>query len=79
MKTPHEMLQLLHAEPFHPFRIHMASGKTFDVGRPKMMRVGRESLLLFTPTVEDPDVWDGWQTVSLARIDRVSPLDSPLN
>ena len=33
MMTPKIVLDYIRAEPFRPFRIHMASGQTFDIPR----------------------------------------------
>ena len=48
MMTPQNVLSYVKAEPFRPFRIHMASGWTFDVRHPEMVRVGRSNLLVFS-------------------------------
>ena len=77
MTTWQEMLQCLKVEPFRPFRIHITGGRKIDVRRPKVMRVGRETVLLFTPTAEDPDKYDRWETVALTRIERTSQLEVP--
>jgi hypothetical protein len=71
-----DFLSYLKAKPFRPFRVHMASGETFDVRHPEMARVGRNSLILFTFVGEAPDVFDHWETVSLVLMERISHLDA---
>ncbi len=45
MMTPQTVLGYVKAEPFRPFRIHMASGKTFDVRHPEMIKVLKSNVL----------------------------------
>jgi len=78
MMTPASVLRYVRAEPFRPFRIHMASGKTFDVRHPEMARVGRANLLVFSFVSDQPDVFDEWQSVSLMLIESISHLDTPV-
>jgi hypothetical protein len=73
---PHELLSYLRAKPFRPFRIHMASGETFEVRHPEMVRVGRNSVMLFTFVSDDPDLYDRWETISLMLMERISQLDA---
>lgn len=72
MVPPQDILNYLHAVPFRPFRINMASGKTFDIRHPEMVRVGRGVLIIFTYVNDDPDIFDRWDTVSLMLIENVS-------
>jgi hypothetical protein len=76
MMTPHVVLQYLKEEPFQPFRIHMASGRSFDVRHPEMVRVGRSSLILFTFVSDSAEIHDRWETVSLMLIEHISQLET---
>jgi len=76
MITPNDLLSYVKAKPFRPFRIHMASGETFDVRHPEMARVGRNSLMLFTFVGETPELFDRWETISLMLMERVSQMES---
>jgi hypothetical protein len=76
MMTPATVLTYVRAEPFRPFRIHMASGKTFDVRHPEMVRVGKTNLIVFSFVSEQPDVFDEWQSVSLMLIETISHLEA---
>ena len=78
MMTPQTVLGYVRAEPFRPFRIHMASGKTFDVRHPEMVGVGRTDLLDFSFASDQPDVFDEWQRVSLMLIESISHLEVPV-
>jgi hypothetical protein len=78
MIPPQELMSYLKARPFRPFRVHMASGETFEVRHPEMVRVGRSSIILFTFVSDDPDLYDRWETISLMLMERVTQLDAPV-
>jgi len=75
MITTTEVLRYLRAEPFRRFRIHMASGRTFDIRHPEMVRVGRNDLVIFSLISDDPRIHDDWDTVALVLIESISHLD----
>jgi hypothetical protein len=76
MVTPTRLLAYVKAEPFKPFRLHMASGKTFDVRHPEMVKVGKNFLLVFSYVAGEPEVIEQWETVSLKLIESNSHLDA---
>lgn len=75
MITSQGMMSYLKAEPFRPFRIHMASGKTFDIRHPEMVRVGKTYIIIFTFVSDEPEIVDHWNTVSLMLIEHIAHLD----
>ncbi len=76
MIASNELVKYLKAEPFRPFRIHMASGTTLDIRHPEMARVGRNSMILFTFVSDEPEIFDRWDTISLVLMERVSQLEA---
>ena len=76
MMTPREIFAHLRAEPFRAFRIHMASGRTFDIRHPEMVRVGRTDLVIFSLVSDEPDVHDKWDSVSLLLIEQIAHLET---
>jgi hypothetical protein len=74
--TPREILNYVQAVPFRPFRIHLNSGRTFDIHHPEMVRVGRRDILIFTFVSDSPEVYDRWANVSLILIESLSPLEA---
>jgi hypothetical protein len=70
-----DVLGYVIARPFRPFRIHMASGRDFEVRHPEMVRVGRTSLVVFSFLSDDPDVYDNWETASLVVVESISHLE----
>jgi hypothetical protein len=72
------ILGYLKAEPFRPFRIHMASGRTFDIRHPEMVKTGKTNIVIFTYVSDQPEIYDKWDTVSLMLIENVSHLEIPV-
>jgi hypothetical protein len=79
MMTPQTMLGYVKAEPFRPFRLHLVSGRTFDVRHPEMIKVLRSNVLIFKNTGETPDLPDEWESVSLMLIESISRLEAPVH
>ena len=75
MMTPQTVLGYVKAEPFRPFRIHMASGRTFDIRHPEMIKVLKSNVLVFKSTGETPEIPDEWESVSLMLAESVSHLE----
>ncbi len=69
MVPPQEIVGYLRAQPFRPFQIRMASGQTFDIRHPEMVRVGRNSLVVFTYVDDNLDIHDRWDTVPLMLVE----------
>ena len=76
MMTTEGMFRYLRAEPFRPFRIHMASGRTFDIRHPEMVKVTKNYLVIFSFVSDETDVFDNWDSVSLLLIESISYLES---
>jgi hypothetical protein len=53
----------------------MASGRDFEVRHLEMVRVGRNSLVVFSFLSDDPDVYDKWETASLVLVESISHLE----
>ncbi len=77
MITAQDVLSYLKAQPFRPFRLHLPSGRTFDVRHPEMVRVTKNHLLLFSLVSDNPDIFDRWDMVGLMLIESISFLDAP--
>jgi hypothetical protein len=66
------------AEPFRPFRVTTASGRTFEIRHPEMIQVGQSTMTIFTFLSTDPEVAKERQVeVSLLLTESVEPLDAP--
>ena len=78
MRTPPQVLSHVKAQPFRPFRLHMASGKSFDIRHPEMVKVGKSFLLVFSFATGEPEVIEQWETVSLMLIESIAHVDLPV-
>jgi hypothetical protein len=74
-----ELYNLVHHEPFHPFRLHLKDGRTAEVRYPHLTMVGVEFVDLGIPIPEDPDpfICDRIDSYYLPDIERVELLDQP--
>ena len=73
MIAPRKIMDFIDAEPFRPFRIHMASGKSFDVRHPENIKIGKSSVTVYLPVDDDEDN-EQWREVSLMLLEYVEPL-----
>jgi len=78
MMTPQSILEYFKAEPFRPFRLHMASGRTFDVRHPVLVKILKSNLLIFKVTGDVSDFPDEWESVSLMLAESASHIDVPM-
>ena len=76
MLTPRTLMDFVFAEPFRPFRMHMASGRTFDVRHPEMVKVGRSLVTVHAPPEDDGEKPGRWQEVSLMLLESIEPLEN---
>ena len=79
MMTPQSVLGYVKAEPFRAFRLHLASGRTYDVRHPEMIKVLRSSLLIFKASAETLDIPDEWDSLSLMLIESISHLEAQVH
>ena len=76
MMTPQTVLGHVKAEPFRPFRIHMASGRLFDVRHPEMIKVLKSYALVFKSDADNPDLPDDHESISLMLAESISNLEA---
>jgi hypothetical protein len=76
MITSAHLMTYVKAEPFRPFRLHMASGKTFEVRHPEMIKVLKTVLLVFSFNAGGTELTDKMESVSLMLIESVSHIDA---
>jgi hypothetical protein len=76
--TYEEIFEYVDAEPFQPFRIQMASGRTFDVRHPEMIRVGEHSVVVFEYLEEDDHIFERFRMLGLQLVESIEHIDSPV-
>jgi len=79
MIHPRTMLDFLTAEPFLPFRIHMASGANFEVRHPEMVRVGRSSVTVHKHPEGREEQSSRRQEVSLMLMESLEPISATVS
>jgi hypothetical protein len=75
MLAPQTVLEYVRAEPFRPFRLHVASGRTFEVRHPELIKVLKSTVLLFQVSDGSLEIPDGCQMVSLMLTESISLLE----
>ena len=76
MIAPRIVLDFVTAEPFRPFRLYMASGRTFDVDHPEMVNVGRSAVTVYAKPESGSTDAERWQKVSLMLLESIDPLET---
>jgi len=71
---PDDLVSWLKVEPFRPFRLHLVSGRSYDIRHPEMMRVGRTTANVFFYEGE-PDPYEKMEMIGLVLIERIEPID----
>lgn len=79
MITPTQVHEYVKARPFRPFRLHMASGKTFDIRHPEMIKVAKNCLYVFSFATDEPEIAEKMEMVSLILTESISHLDAPVS
>jgi hypothetical protein len=76
MVPQRDAMAFVHEQPFRPFRVRMTSGRMFEIRHPEMLRVGMNSMIIFTFISDNADLYDGWETVSLMLVESVTHLET---
>ena len=73
--TEEEIVSELDKEPFQPFRLHMVSGKVFDVLAPNAAHPLLNSLLILRNPILGTRRAEGYDVISYENIERIELLD----
>ena len=77
MMRPQDILKLLRAQPFRPFRIALSDGSQYDLRHPELAFVERSVMTIGIPGpggLEQP--LERTMTVALLHINKAKPLDA---
>jgi hypothetical protein len=72
---PENLQTWVRANPFVPFRIKLASGRTFEIRHPEMMKVGRSIAHVYSSVSADSEFFERTEMISLLLIESVEPLE----
>lgn len=75
MIRPEEIRELLHKQPFQPFRMHMSNGQSYEVNHPELALVTRGTIVVSRPIPgsEEP-IGEGIHLVSVLHINNIEML-----
>lgn len=74
---PEDLIEWNRAKPFVPFRIRLKNGQAFEIRHPKMLKVGRSTMHIFS-YLGDPDgPHDRVDMIGLILIESIEPIDTP--
>ena len=74
--SPDDVLQLLRARPFQPFRISLSDGQQYEVRHPEIAIVSRSTVLIGIPGPRGPDgPVEQVVTCALLHITRMEVVD----
>jgi hypothetical protein len=74
---PDELLEELRRQPFEPFRMYLTDGTANEIRHPELVMVGRGKVLVGTPAVGQPGIFERYDAVALLHIVRLEPLQPP--
>jgi hypothetical protein len=77
MFTADDIYKRIKTQPFIALRIATSDGQTFDVYHPDLVIVGRRSLTVGTPSIENPATFDQETRISILHITALHDLPAP--
>ena len=74
--TEENIREDLNREPFVPVRLHLVSGKTFDITRQGIAWPLSNRLLVFVNAIDRGVGADTYYIISYQNVERIQPLDA---
>lgn len=69
-----ELLRMLRAQPFVPFRMHVSEGMVYEIRHPEMVIVMAAAAIVAFPDPANEALASGWELVDLRHIIRLELL-----
>lgn len=69
-----DLLRMLRAQPFVPFRMHISEGMVYEIRHPEMVIVMAAAVIVAFPDPTNEAMATGWELVDLRHIIRLEPL-----
>lgn len=73
---PADLLLMLRAQPFIPFRIYLDDGTVYEIRHPELVLLSVASAIIAFPDPERPGLNRSWEIVALrhmVRLERIEP------
>ena len=74
--TPEELRDLLHRQPFQPFRLVMTDGAGFEIRHSDLLWVGRRSAMVGLTGQPGQTFYERSVQVDLLHVIRIEPLEA---
>ncbi len=71
-----ELLQMLRAQPFVPFLMHISGDRVHQIRHPEMVIVMAAAAIVAFPDPTNQGMANGWEVVDLRHIIRLEPIRS---
>jgi hypothetical protein len=71
-----DLLRMLRAQPFVPFRMHISEGVVYDIRHPEMVIVMAAAAIVAFPDPANEEMASSWELVDLRHIIRLEPIRS---
>ena len=72
-----ELSQLVRGKPFQPFRLHLTTGKNYDIRHPEFIIVQRQSAEVGLDLDPKTGVVDRVEYLSLLHVVRIENIETP--
>ena len=69
-----QVLELLHAQPFRPFRLHLVDGSSFEIRHPELLMPGARALVVGISANPALPLFERTVTVALLHVSRLEPI-----
>ncbi len=73
---PDDLLELLRARPFRPFRVYVSDGTVYEIHHPEWIIVERSKALVAIPLEGLAGHMEHYEIVALLHITRLKPIRS---
>ena len=73
---PADLLRLIRAQPFTPFRIYLSDGTVYQINHPELAMVGIASAIVAFPDEQRPELYSSWEIVDLRHIVRLERVEA---
>ena len=74
---PTDLMNVLRARPFRPFRLVMSDGTVYEVRHPEIVIVARSTAVIGDPAPDSPEMAERYDIIGLAHIVRIDFLEQP--
>lgn len=73
MAAPEDVQRRLQQRPFQPFTLHLTDGSRYEVRHPKMILLGRRSMILGLTSEPDQKLYERAIDIDLLHVVRMEP------